>query len=256
MTAPVPLTPQDAVQATADLARRALPLLDLTDLSDTCTAAAVAGLCEKARGSGVAAVCVWPDFVAGSVRTLRGSDVRVATVINFPEGGEVVELAVADTLATLADGADEIDLVLPYRALMRGDAETARAMVLAVRDACAGRLLKVILETGELEEPTLIERASHLSLEAGADFIKTSTGKTPVSATLPAAEIMLEAIRAHADRPAGLKVSGGLRRVEDAGAYLALADRIMGPDWASPKTFRIGGSALHADLVRALEAAP
>lgn len=256
MTASAPLSPQDEAQARAALARRALPLLDLTDLSDTSTAAAVEDLCGKARASGVAAVCVWPDFVAGSVRALRGSGVQVATVINFPEGGEDIERMVADTGATLADGADEIDLVLPYRALMRGEAESARAMVAAVREACAGRLLKVILETGELDDPALIAQASRLSLDAGADFIKTSTGKTPVSATLPAAETMLAAIRAHGDRPAGLKVSGGLRRVEDAGAYLALADRIMGPDWVSPSTFRIGASALHAELVRALDAAP
>lgn len=255
MTASAPLSPQAQAQARAALARRALPLLDLTDLSDTSTAAAVEDLCGKARASGVAAVCVWPDFVAGSVRALRGSGVRVATVINFPAGGEDIERMVADTRATLADGADEIDLVLPYRALIRGEAESARAMVAAVREACAGRLLKVILETGELDDTALIAQASRLSLEAGADFIKTSTGKTPVSATLPAAETMLAALRAHSARPAGLKVSGGLRRVEDAGAYLALADRIMGPDWVSPSTFRIGASALHAELVRALDAA-
>lgn len=255
MTASAPLSLQDEAQARAALARRALPLLDLTDLSDTSTAA-VEDLCGKARTSGVAAVCVWPDFVAGSVRALRGSGVRVATVINFPAGGEDIERAVADSRATLADGADEIDLVLPYRALIRGEAESARAMVAAVREACPGRLLKVILETGELEDPALIAQASRLSLDAGADFIKTSTGKTPVSATLPAAETMLAALRAHGARPVGLKVSGGLRRVEDAGAYLALADRIMGPDWVSPSTFRIGASALHAEIVRALEAAP
>ncbi|BDL40334.1 hypothetical protein MSPGM_29240 [Methylorubrum sp. GM97] len=167
-----------------------------------------------------------------------------------------MERTVAETRATLADGADEIDLVLPYRALIRGDAESARTMVEAVRAACGGQLLKVILETGELEDPGLIAQASRLSLEAGADFIKTSTGKTAVSATLPAAEIMLEAIRTHGgDRPVGLKVSGGLRRVEDAAAYLALADRMMGADWVSPNTFRIGASALHAELVRAEEAA-
>ncbi|MBA9067694.1 deoxyribose-phosphate aldolase [Methylobacterium sp. RAS18] len=253
VSAPLPL--QDAARVRADLARRALPLFDLTDLSDACTAAAVEELCEKARASGVAAVCVWPRFVADSVRGLRGSGVRVATVVNFPEGGEAVERTVAETRATLSDGADEIDLVLPYCALKRGDAESARAMVEAVRAACAGRLLKVILETGELEDPGLIAQASRLSLEAGADFIKTSTGKTAVSATLPAAEIMLDAIRARGGRPVGLKVSGGLRRVEDAAAYLALADRIMGPDWASPNTFRLGASALHAELVRAEEAA-
>lgn len=251
MMAANPLSSQDA----AGLARRALPLLDLTDLSETCTEAAVADLCGKARASAVAAICVWPRFVAQAAGVLAGSGVRIATVVNFPEGGEDREGTVEETRATLAEGADEIDLVLPYRALMRGDAEAAHAMVHAVRESCGGSLLKVILETGQLEEPDLIARASRLALEAGADFIKTSTGKTPVSATLPAAEIMLRAIRDHrGHRPAGLKVSGGLRRVEDAAAYLALADRIMGPDWIGPHSFRIGASALHADLVRVLEA--
>ncbi len=251
MTLPDPLPPSEAARA----ARRALPLLDLTDLSATATAAAVAALCGKARASGVAAVCVWPRFVADSVRALAGSDVRVATVVNFPAGGEDRVGTAEETRRALDAGADEIDLVLPYRALMRGEADTARAMVAAVREACAGRCLKVILETGVLEEPERIAGASRLSLEEGADFIKTSTGKTPVSATLPAADTMLRAIRERGGA-AGLKVSGGLRRVEDAAAYLALADRIMGPDWASRETFRIGASALHAELVRAMETAP
>ena len=251
MMAANPLSTQEA----AGIARRALPLLDLTDLSETCTEEAVADLCGKARASAVAAVCVWPRFVAQAARALAGSGVRIATVVNFPEGGEDQEGTVEETRATLAEGADEIDLVLPYHALMRGDAEAARAMVHAVRAACGDSLLKVILETGQLEQPDLIARASHLAVEAGADFIKTSTGKTPVSATLPAAETMLRAIRdRRGGRPAGLKVSGGLRRVEDAAAYLALADRIMGPDWVGPHSFRIGASALHADLVRVLEA--
>lgn len=251
MNAADPLPPHDA----ARVARRALPLLDLTDLSETCTVSAVEALCEKARTGGVAAVCIWPVFVADAVRALAGSGVRIATVVNFPAGGEDVARAVADTRGALEAGADEIDLVLPYRALMRGDTDGPRAMVAAVRDACADRLLKVILETGVLEMPERIAQASRLALEAGADFIKTSTGKTPVSATLPAAEAMLRAIHDR-EGPAGLKVSGGLRRVEDAAAYLALADRIMGPDWARPNTFRLGASALYADLVRAREAAP
>jgi deoxyribose-phosphate aldolase len=239
----------------ARIARRALPLLDLTDLSDACTEAAVAALCGAARASGVAAVCVWPRFVAQAARALSGSSVRVATVINFPGGGEDTVRAVADTREALADGAEEIDLVLPYHALRDGRPEAARAMVEAVRAACGGACLKVILETGLLETPDLIAAASRLALAAGADMIKTSTGKTAVSATPEAAEIMLHALKA-ADGRRGLKVSGGIRTVADAGLYLAIADRIMGPDWASPDTFRIGTSALHAAIVTALEPAP
>ena len=246
------LSPEEA----ARVARRALPLLDLTDLSETCTPAAVAALCDRAQLHRVAAVCVWPRFVALASEALAGSGVRVATVVNFPEGGEDVERAVEDTGATLAAGADEIDLVLPYRALLRGDAASARILVAAVREACAGRRLKVILETGQLPDAAAVGAASRLALAAGADFLKTSTGKTPVSATPGAAEAMLEAIRdRRGDRPAGLKVSGGLRRTSDAALYLVLADRIMGPDWVRPETFRIGASALLDDLARALEAA-
>ena len=238
----------------AAFARRALPLLDLTDLSDTCTDAAVTALCAKARASSVAAICVWPRFVAQARQELAGSDIGVATVINFPKGGDDVALAVEGTVEALRDGADDIDLVLPYAAFLRGETAPARTMIAAVRGLCDGdRLLKVILETGELGTPDAIAGASRLALEAGADFLKTSTGKSPVSATLEAARIMLGLIHAHRGaRPAGIKISGGLRTISDAFPYLALADEIMGPGWAGPATFRFGASSLHAELVAAL----
>jgi deoxyribose-phosphate aldolase len=232
------------------VARRALPLLDLTDLGETCTETRIDALCRDAKRGAVAAICVWPRFIEQGARALAGTGIRVATVINFPAGGEDCARATDDTAEALRDGADEIDLVLPYRALLRGDADVARDMVEAVRDTCGSAILKVILETGELAEPGRIREASRLALEAGADFIKTSTGKSPVSATPEAAEAMLAEIRA-CGRPAGLKVSGGLRSVADAGAYLALADRIMGPGWASPGTFRLGASSLFETLMRA-----
>ncbi|MCJ2083114.1 deoxyribose-phosphate aldolase [Methylobacterium sp. J-090] len=235
-------------------AQRALPLLDLTDLSDTGTGAAIEALCLTARASGVAAVCVWPRFVAQSTGLLAGSGVRVATVVNFPAGGNDAEEAVRETRDALRDGADEIDLVLPYDALREGRVEPAHAMVAEVREACGTACLKVILETGILQSPPLIAQASRLALAAGADMIKTSTGKTAVSATPEAVEIMLDAIR-DAGGTHGLKISGGIRTVADAALYLALADRIMGPDWATPKTFRIGASSLHAALLAALEPA-
>lgn len=238
----------------AGIARRALPLLDLTDLGDACTAPAVETLCAKAAASRVAAICVWPQFVSSGVAALAGEPVRVATVINFPAGGEDIERAVEDTCEALDDGADEIDLVLPYRAFLAGDVATPRDMIAAVREVCdRGRILKVILETGALPSVESIGRASRLAIAAGADFVKTSTGKSTISATPEAAEAMLLAIREHSGpRSVGLKVSGGLRKVADAGLYLDLADRIMGPDWVSPATFRLGASSLHADLVAAL----
>ncbi|WP_375454889.1 deoxyribose-phosphate aldolase [uncultured Methylobacterium sp.] len=236
-------------------AERILPLLDLTDLADTCTATRIDALCRDARAGGVAALCVWPQFVSQAARALAGCPVRVATVINFPAGAEDVARAVDDTEAALRDGAHEIDLVLPYRALLRGDPDTARGLVEAVREVCPGTTrtcLKVILETGALAAPETIAAASRLALAAGADFIKTSTGKTPVSATPGAVQTMLGVVRAVGR--GGVKISGGLRTLADAAAYLALADRAMGPDWASPATFRIGASGLFAALMAAREA--
>jgi deoxyribose-phosphate aldolase len=232
------------------VARRALPLLDLTDLGETCTETKIDALCRDAKRGAVAAICVWPRFVEQGARALAGTGIRVATVINFPAGGEDCARATDDTAEALRDGADEIDLVLPYRALLRGDGALARDMVEAVRDTCGAATLKVILETGELADPARIREASRLALEAGADFLKTSTGKSPVSATPEAAEAMLAEIRASA-RAAGLKVSGGLRSVADAATYLDLADRIMGPGWVTPRTFRLGASSLFETLIQA-----
>lgn len=237
------------------IAQRALRSLDLTDLNDNCTDQAIDALCKKAldpRGP-VAAVCVWPQFVKRAQGNLKGSPVRIATVVNFPTGGEDVSRVTDDTQEALSDGANEIDLVLPYNAVRRGDLAIAREMVEAVRDLVdGGRLLKVILETGELKDAALIDTASRLSIEAGTDFIKTSTGKTPVSATPEAAEIMLNAIKA-SGRDVGLKPSGGIRTVADAKVYLDLADRIMGQGWATPQTFRIGASSVYDTLIAAIE---
>lgn len=242
----------DAPQASdGDVARRAMPLLDLTDLSDTCTDASVEALCGKARTSRVAAVCVWPAFVARCAELIDGSPVRIATVVNFPSGGTDIERTVAETAEALDDGAHEIDLVLPYRAFLAGDTDLAGDMVEAVREICGRAVLKVILESGAMPDAGRIAEAGRLAIGAGADFLKTSTGKSPVSATPEAAEAMLTVIR-ESGRPVGFKVSGGLRTVADAGRYLAIADRIMGPGWAGPQTFRIGASSLHDALLAGL----
>jgi deoxyribose-phosphate aldolase len=239
----------------AATAQRALRCLDLTDLSETCSDQAIDALCARALTphGPVAAVCVWPQFVSRAREPLKGSPVRIATVVNFPAGGEDVNRIIDDVHESLTDGAQEIDLVIPYRAIRRGELDVAAEMVAAVRDGLdGGRILKVILETGELAEPRLIEAASRIAIQAGADFIKTSTGKTAVSATPEAAEIMLDAIRA-SGRPVGLKPSGGIRTLSDAALYLGLADRIMGAAWATPRTFRIGASSVYDALVAAIE---
>ena len=232
----------------ATLARRTIALVDLTDLSDDPTDAAIDALCARARDAGTAAVCVWPRFV----RRCAATGVRVATVVNFPAGGEDVAATVAETTTALADGADEVDLVLPYRAFLDGRIGAAAAMVTAVRDVVPEPAhLKVILESGEYPTLDHVRAAARLAIDHGADFVKTSTGKTAVSATIPASVMILDAVRS-ASRPVGFKPSGGIRTLDEAARYLALADEMMGSSWAKPDTFRFGASGLLDALQREL----
>ncbi len=230
----------------------AISVLDLTELGDDPTDAAIDVLCDRAVAAGTAAVCVWPRFVGRCTDRLAVSGVRVATVVNFPSGEEPLDEVVAATRAALADGAGEIDVVLPYRSWLAGDEAHAADVLDRVRDAAREATMTVIIETGELPDRAAVDRAAHFAIAHGADFVKTSTGKTPVSATLEAAEIVLEAI-AVSGRPVGFKASGGIRTAEAAGAYLDLADDVMGPGWATPATFRFGASSLLDALFGALE---
>ena len=236
-----------------EVAARALALLDLTSLNDDDTNEKIVALCAKAHGDfgKTAAVCVWPRFVKTAKKELKGTGVDVATVVNFPHGGTDIEATVAETKGAIADGADEIDVVLPYKAFMAGDKESAKVLLKATRDACKGKVMKVIIESGVLEHASLITEASKLAIECGADFVKTSTGKTPVSATLEAANAMLEAIR-DSGKPVGFKASGGVRTTEQAADYMTLADKIMGPNWISKKTFRFGASGLRDNLLASM----
>ena len=237
----------------ADVARLAITLVDLTDLHDGTDAEAATALCARARDAGVAAVCVWPAFVATCADALGGSAVRVATVVNFPSGGQPMEDVVAETSAALGDGAAEIDVVLPYRAWLAGDERLAGDVLDAVRETVSNGLrpgaVKVIIESGELPDRAAVDRATHFAIAHGADFVKTSTGKSARSATLDAVETILEAIDV-SGRRVGVKVSGGVRLLADARQYLELAERVMDPGWASPATFRFGASGLLDDLLR------
>ena len=239
-------------------ARIALCCLDLTSLNDADTEADIAKLCQRAQGScgPVAAVCVWPRLAAFAGAQLPAS-ISVAAVANFPHGNADVDAAVRDTLHIVHAGAQEVDVVLPYKALMAGDGAAVTTLLTAVRHACPGLLLKVILETGELQAPELIARASQLALDAGADFLKTSTGKTPVNATPEAARLMLGAIAAHptARDHAGFKASGGIRTVHEAIIYEALTEQILGAEALIPKRFRIGASSLLNDIEAVLNPA-
>jgi deoxyribose-phosphate aldolase len=236
-------------------ALRALACLDLTDLSDSTSQEEATRLITRGQTAfgPVAAICIWPAFVSGASQRLRGAKIHLATVINFPAGGEDIERAVDDAREALRDGANEIDLVMPWRALLRGDPALPRAMIEAVAQCLpTGHRLKVIIESGELRDTAYIDAASRIAIEAGAHFIKTSTGKTPVSATPAAARVMLTAIK-EMGKPVGFKASGGIRTLADAQVYLDIADEIMGPDWVSPDTFRFGASGLLDALLAALK---
>lgn len=240
--------------ALQNAARRALVCLDLTNLDDDCDAAAVAALCARAQtpGGSVAAVCVWPRFVAQAKAALLHTGVRVATVVNFPAGADDLEAARAETRAVVGDGADEIDVVTPWRrVLATGDAALIAGFLRGIRDIAGDLPVKAILETGELRDPALIALAAEAAIGGGAAFLKTSTGKTPTGATPEAARILLEAI-ARRGAGVGFKASGGVRATEQAAAYLALADDILGPGWAGPRRFRIGASSLLDALLATL----
>jgi len=239
------------VPAPSVTARRALPLLDLTTLTGEEDEAQIVELCARAqtpRGP-VAAVCVYPRWVTVCVGELGGTEIRVAAVANFPEGELDVNRALHDTELAREDGADEIDVVLPYKAWRAGDRDGARLLLEQIRAAAPPPLaLKVILEASELGGAEEVRAAAGDALALGADFVKTSTGKAASGGATPeAAAAMLDAI---ADFGAGgFKASGGVRSTADAAAYLALADEKLGPDWATPRTFRLGASSLLEDLL-------
>jgi deoxyribose-phosphate aldolase len=229
--------------------REMVALVDLTSLTGEETPADIAALCAQAQtpGGPVAAVCVYGQFVQRAVAELEGTDIPVAAVANFPEGDLDRDRAVRETEQAVDDGAREVDVVLPWRAFLAGDRAGAMAVVEAAREACPVRL-KVILESGRLQDPEVIGAAARDALAVGADFVKTSTGKLQPAATLPAAAVMLEAVRDHG--MGGFKASGGIRTADDAAAYLELADALFGPEWATPATFRFGASSLLDDLLR------
>jgi deoxyribose-phosphate aldolase len=234
-------------------ARRAIGLIDLTDLADDHSPEGIDELCRRAREHSTAAVCVWPEFVATCATQLRGTGVRVATVVNFPSGAEPIDVVTVAVVAALADGADDIDVVLPYRAVLAGDLDQAAALVAGVAELIEPPvLLKVILETGALDDRAVITSAAQLAIDNGADFVKTSTGKIAAGASLEAAAAMLDVI-AGAGRPVGLKPSGGIRTFDDAMAYIDLADSVLGGGWASPATFRFGASGLLDSLLAVID---
>ena len=241
-------------------AQRALQLMDLTTLNEDDTDEKVIALCHQAKSpaGNTAAICIYPRFIPIARKTLREQgtpEIRIATVTNFPHGNDDIDIALAETRAAIAYGADEVDVVFPYRALIAGNRDVGFALVKACKEACAAAnvLLKVIIETGELKEEALIRAASEIAIDAGADFIKTSTGKVPVNATPEVAAIMMQVIRDKGvQQQVGFKPAGGVRTAEDAAVYLQLADDILGSGWADARHFRFGASSLLASLLNTL----
>ncbi|MEQ5774181.1 deoxyribose-phosphate aldolase [Thalassospira sp. NFXS8] len=236
-------------------AKRAISVLDLTSLNDDDTNETIEALCATAQtpAGNTAAVCVYAPFVETSWKALGQSGIKTATVVNFPEGGQNAQRVADETANAVAAGADEIDVVLPYRAFLAGNIDSAAEVIVATRQACGPFMtLKVILESGEFPDAQTIYDAARLAISNGANFIKTSTGKVPTGATPQAAVAMITAIRdakAEQGLECGFKASGGVRTAKDAGLYLAIADHIMGPDWATPATFRFGASSVLNDLL-------
>jgi len=233
-----------ATQADAISARRIVPLVDLTSLSGNETEADIARLCNSAVTADVAAVCVHAQHVPQARARLASSNVRLATVVAFPHGGDDILQAADDSAAAVADGADEIDVVAPLKAVMSGDIGLVGELVECCRAAIGPQVkLKLIVETGTLGESSLITAVARSAVMAGADMLKTSTGKVPVGATLEAAALLLAVVQ-EAEGRVGLKLSGGIRTPDEAAAYLAMVDRVMGEDWVSRDHLRFGASSL------------
>ena len=239
----------------------AVRMIDLTTLEGADTPGKVAALATKAMRPDpvdrtvppVAALCVYPNLVPVAKERLGASGVKVASVATgFPSGQYPTEVKLADVREAVELGADEVDMVIDRGAFLSGRYAKVYDEIVRVKDACGGAHLKVILETGELGTYDNVRRASLLAMAAGADFIKTSTGKINPAATLPVTLVMLEAIRdVHEEtgRRVGMKPAGGIRQAKQAVQHLVLLHETLGPDWMTPDLFRFGASSLLNDVL-------
>ena len=226
-------------------AKHLVRLLDLTSLNNDDTESRIEKLCAKAQTpyGNVAAVCIYPKFLPLAKSVLDGTSAKLATVVNFPDGGSDLSKVRAETEYA----------VFPYRNFLAGDYQTCADFVALISKITGKKHpSKIILETGVIEKAALISRAAGICIDNGANFIKTSTGKTPVSATPEAANVILETV-ASGRRNVGFKASGGIKTIDDAKKYLVLANAIMGWKWISSSNFRIGASSLLDNLIEVIE---
>ena len=242
----------------------AVRVIDLTTLEGADTPGKVAALCSKALRPdpadgtvpSVAAVCVYPNLVPTAVERVRGSDVRVASVATaFPSGQSPLDVKLAEVRDVVEMGADEVDMVIDRGAFLSGRYAKVYDEIVRVKEECGDAHLKVILETGELGTYDNVRRATLLAIAAGADFVKTSTGKIAPAATLPVALCMLEAIRdvyEETGRRVGFKAAGGIRQAKQAVQHLVVVHETLGPDWLTPDLYRLGASSLLNDILMQL----
>ena len=245
--------------------RLTLSMIDLTTLEGQDTPGKVRQLCQKAMHlheglpdlPHVAAVCVYPTMVGIAKKTLGEADINVASVATaFPSGMSALDIKLADTRMAVAEGADEIDMVISRGAFLRGEYRYVFDEIAAVKEACDDAHLKVILETGELGTLDRVRRASVLAMHAGADFIKTSTGKVQPAATMPVTYVMLQAIRDYyreTGRMVGMKPAGGISKSKLALHYLVMLRETLGNAWMTPDWFRFGASSLANDVLMQLQ---
>jgi deoxyribose-phosphate aldolase len=243
----------------------ALSMIDLTTLEGQDTHGKVTQLCQKAIHvhdtlpglPHVAAVCVYPTMVAVARRALRGHDIKVASVATaFPSGMAPLGVKLEETRLAVQEGADEVDMVISRGAFLEGEYGRVFDEIIAIKEACGQARLKVILETGELGTLDRVRRASTLAMHAGADFIKTSTGKIQPAATLPVTLVMLQAIRDYyhaTGRRVGMKPAGGISKAKQAIQYLVMLRETLGEGWLTPEWFRFGASSLVNDILMQLE---
>ncbi len=239
---------------TAHLTPMIYSLIDLTSLNENDNDNAISQLCKNTQSKlgHVAAICIYPQFITLAKSLLQNSAVKIATVVNFPQGNDAVDNVCLAIQKAIADGADEIDLVFPYHTFLQGKYDYSHDYIKQCKLICGDAItLKVILETGALITTQQISTACEIAIRAGADFLKTSTGKIATGATLEAAYIMLTAIQNASlqGKNIGFKAAGGIRTLKDAAPYIYLAEQIMGNNWISPQTFRFGASSLAENLI-------
>lgn len=240
--------------------KMAVSMMDLTTLEGADTRGKVTHLCRKARQPmserygcpPCAAICVYPNQVAHAVKELEGSGIPVASVATgFPSGQYPLDIRLADVRDAVDQGAEEIDMVISRGTFLEGDLSEVSDEIASVKEACGKAHLKVIFETGELQTYDNVRLVSQLAIEAGADFIKTSTGKVSPAATLPVTLVMVETVRDHylaTGKKIGVKPAGGIRTAKQVLQYLVMVKETVGDDWLTPDLFRFGASSLLGDV--------